>query len=298
MSFQAFLKEIEKGLSSPVYLLYASDPFLHREAIGEIKKLVPHEEREFNLHIFDFSAGADEKTSFEQILDVANTAPFFAKRRFVISLGNLQKLSKNDLKRLDTYVSNPSPYSVFVLCHEGIFKKEMRERFRNLKVLSIDIREADIPSWIKHRGKLKGLEISDDVADYLLGTIGLDLGLLSAEIEKISFLGKQKVCVDDISEIIEGEGFYTPFDLVEALEEKNTEKVFRIYKALRQTTEIYNIIGILNWLYGRYLSLKRRQRGDEYFLKVFEILNRADIDIKSSGRDFPMEYLLVKLLRL
>lgn len=298
MSFQAFLKEIEKGLSSPVYLLYASDPFLHREAIGEIKKLVPHEEREFNFHVFDFSAGADEKTSFEQILDVSNTAPFFAKRRFVVSLGNLQKLSKNDLRRLDAYVSNPAPYSVLVLFHEGIFKKDMRERFRGLKILSIDIKEADIPSWIKYRGRLKGLEISDDVADYLLGTVGPDLGLLSAEIEKISFLGKQKVCVDDISEIIEGEGFYTPFDLVEALEEKNTERVFRIYKALRQTTETYNIIGILNWLYGRYLSLKRKQRGDEYFLKVFEILNRADIDIKSSGRDFPMEYLLVKLLRL
>lgn len=298
MSFHAFLKEIEKGLPSPVYLLSASDPFLHREAIVEIKKLVPNEEREFNLHIFDFSIGADEKTSFEQVLDVANTVPFFAKRRFVVSLGNLQKLSRNDLKRLDAYVSNPSPYSVFVLCHEGIFKKEMRERFRGVKIMSIDIREADIPSWLKYRGRLKGLEISDDVADYLLGTIGLDFGLLSAEIEKISFLGKQKVCVDDISDIIQGEGFYTPFDLVEALEEKNTERVFRIYKALRQTTETYNIIGILNWLYGRHLLLKRKQRGDEYFSKVFEILNRVDIDIKSSGRDFPMEYLLVKLLRL
>ena len=28
-----------------------------------------------------------------------------------------------------------------------------------------------------------------------------------------------------------------------------------------------------------------------------ELLNKADIDIKSSGRNFPMEYLLVKLLR-
>lgn len=298
MSFHAFLKDIQKGLPLPLYLLSASDPFLHREAIAEIKKLVLHEEREFNLHIFDFSTVGDDKTPFGQVLDVANTVPFFAKRRFLVFLGNLQKLSKNDLKRLDVYVSNPAPYAVFVLCHEGILKKDMKERFRGLKIMSIDIREADIPSWIKYRGRLKGLEISDDVVDYLLGTIGTDLGLLSAEIEKLSFLGKQKVCVDDISEIIEGEGLYTPFDLVEALEKKNTEKVFSIYKALRQTTETYSIIGILNWLYGRRLSLTRKQKGDKYFLNVFEILNKADIDIKSSGRDFPMEYLLVKLLRL
>jgi DNA polymerase III delta subunit len=298
MSFQTFLNEIEKGLPSLGYLFHASDTFLNREAISAVKKLIPEEEREFNFHIFDFSRETDEKTAFEQIFDVADTVPFFGKRKFVVFLGNLQGLSKKDLKRLDSYISNPAPYSVLVIFHEGVLKKEMRERFKCLKIISLDIREAEIPSWIRHRAKLKGLEISDDVADYLLGLKGPDLGLLSAEIEKISLLGKQKVSVDDISEIIEGGGFYTPFDLVQAIEGKNTEKVFRIYKALRETTENYSLIGILNWLYGRKLPARNRQKGNEYLLKVFEALNTADIDIKSSGRNFPMEYLLVRLLRL
>jgi DNA polymerase III delta subunit len=298
MSFQAFLNEIEKGLSSPVYLLHASDTFLNREAIRAVKKLVPEEEREFNLHIFDFSQEADEKTPFEQMFDAANTAPFFGKRKFIVFLGNLQGLSKKDLKRLDSYITNPAPYSILLIFHEGALKKEMKERFRVLKIISLDIRETEIPSWIRHRAKLKGFEISDDVADYLLGLKGPDLGLLSAEIEKISLLGKQRVSVEDISEIIEGGGFYTPFDLVEALEEKDAQRVFKIYKALRETTEKYSLIGILNWLYARKLSAHSRHRGNEYLLKVFETLNTADVDIKSSGRDFPMEYLLVRLLRL
>ena len=298
MSFQAFLNEIEKGLPSLIYLLHASDTFLNREAIRAVKKLIPEEEKEFNFHIFDFSKETDEKTSFEQIFDVADTAPFFGKRKFVIFLGNLQGLSRKDLKRLDSYISDPAPFSVLVIFHEGLLKREMRERFKRLKIISLDIREAEIPSWIRHRAKLKGLEISDDVADYLLGLKGPDLGLLSAEIEKISLLGKQKVSVDDISEIIEGGGFYTPFDLVQAIEAKNAEKVFRVYKTLRKTTENYSLIGILNWLYGRKFPPRGIQKGNEYLLKVFETLNAADIDIKSSGRDFPMEYLLVRLLRL
>jgi DNA polymerase-3 subunit delta len=297
MSFQTFLNEIEKGLPSLVYLLHASDTFLNREAIRSVKKLIPAEEREFNLHIFDFSRETDEKTSFEQIFDVADTAPFFGKRKFVVFLGNLHGLSRKDLKRLDSYISNPASFSVLMIFHEGVLKKEMRERFKCLKIISLDIREAEIPSWIQHRAKLKGLEISDDIADYLLGLKGPDLGLLSAEIEKISFLGKQKVNVNDISEIIEGGGFYTPFDLVKAIEEKNAEKVFRIYKSLRKKTENYSLIGILNWLYSRKFPPHSRQRGNEYLLKVFETLNTADIDIKSSGREFPMEYLLIRLLR-
>jgi len=298
MGFQAFLNEIEKGLPSLVYLFHASDTFLNREAIKVIRELVPQGEREFNLHIFDFSREADEKTPFEQLFDTANTVPFFGKRRFVIWSGNLKGLSKKDMKKFESYFSNPAPYSVLLLFHEGVLKKEMRESFNGVEIISLDIREAEIPSWIRHRAKLKGLEVSDDVAGYLLGLKGPDLGLLSSEIEKISLLGKQRVGVDDISEIIEGGGFYTPFDLVEALEEKNAEKVFRIYKVLKETTESYSLIGILNWLYGRKLPAGGRTRGNKYFLKIFEILNRADIDIKSSGRDFPLEYLLVKLLRI
>lgn len=297
MSYHEFLQELKKGLPAPFYLLYASDPFILREAITEVKKLVPFEQREFNFHLYDLTS-PEEKSSLQQIIDVANTAPFFSNRRFVIFTGNIQKFSKNDLKKLDSYVSNPAHYTVFVLCHEGVLRKENREKFKGLKVISIDIRETDIPSWVKYRAKMKGFEISDDAVDYLLGTVGPDLGLLSSEIGKLSLLGNKKLSVDDISGIIEGESFYTPFNLVEALEQKDTKRVFRIYKTLRHTTEAYNIIGILNWLYGRLMSMNRRQKSDENILKAFEVLHDADKDIKSSGRDFPTEYLLIRLLRL
>ena len=298
MSFQAFLDEIKKDLPSSVYLLHSSDPFILREALGAIKRFIPEEERDFNLAVFDFLLEADEKTSFENMLDVAHTFPFFGKRRFIVYLGNLQRLSKKDLKRLETYVLDPVPSSVFAILHEGNLKKETREKFRTVKAFSLTIGEGEIPSWIKHRARMRGIEITDDIAEYLLGSIGPDLGLLSAEIEKITLLGKQRVSVDDIHEIIGGEGFYSPFDLVEALEGKNTEKVFRVYKALKETTENYSLIGVLNWLYSRKLSMIRGQKKDKYFHRVFEILNKADIYIKTSGRDYPIEHLLIKLLRL
>lgn len=298
MSFQTFFHEIEKGLPSAVYLLYSSEPFFQREAIEAVKRLVPDEERDFNLHIFDISLLKEENLSFEQVLDVANTISFLRKRKFVVISGNLQKLSKKDVEKLDAYILNPSPASVFVILHDGILKKEMRERFSTLKPVSLDIRESEIPYWIKQRVRMKGLEISDEIADYLIGLIGPDLGLLSAEIEKISLLGEKMIDVDDISDIIAGGRIYSTFDLVNALREKDAERVFRIYKTLGETAEDYSLIGALNWQYGRDLLSGDRPKRNEYFLRLFELLNRADIDIKSSGRTFPMEYFLVKLLRL
>jgi DNA polymerase-3 subunit delta len=298
MSFQVFLHELEKGLPLPVYLFYGSEPFLHEEAIQAIKGLIPVGERDFNLNIFDLSLSVEETIPFDQILDVANTFSFFGKRRFIVLKGNLQKLSKKALKSLETYISNPSTGSVFVILHEGVFKKEMREKFRKLKPVSLDIRESEIPYWIKQRAVMKGIEISNEAADYLIGFIGPDLGLLSAEIGKISLLGKKRIDVDDISDIIAGGRLYSIFDLTDALKEKDTVKVFKIYKALKDAAEDYSLIGALNWQYGRNLLSAGRPKGNEYLFRLFELLNMADIDIKSSGRTFPMEYLLIKLLRL
>lgn len=128
MSFQTFLKEIEKDLPAPVYILYASDTFLHSEAIEAIKRLVPETERDFNFHIFDLLLSGEENLTFEKILDVVNTVSFFGGKRFTVFIGNLQKLSKKDIERLNAYISNPAPRSVFVILHNGILSKEARER--------------------------------------------------------------------------------------------------------------------------------------------------------------------------
>lgn len=298
MSFRVFLQEIEKGLPLPVYLLYASEPFFHREAIEAIRKLIPEEERDFNLHIFDLSLSKEENQSFEMVLNVVNTVSFFGSRRLTVLVGNLQKLSKKDLEKLDDYLSAPALGSTFMILHEGSLKKEMRERFRSVKPISLDLRETEIPYWIKQRAGMKGIDISDEAADYLIGLIGPDMGLLSGEIEKISLLGKKRVVVDDISDIVAGGRIYSIFDLVDALREKDAKKVFSIYKTLRETADDYSLIGALNWQYGRNLFSGGGLIKNEYFFKIFELLNKVDIDIKSSGRTFPMEYLLVKLLRL
>jgi DNA polymerase-3 subunit delta len=297
MSFQGFIDQIEKGLPFPVYLLHASDPFLHREAIGFIKGVVPEEERDFNLHIFDLALFKEEDLSFESVLEVLHTVSFFGSRRVTALMGNLQKISKKDLHKLDEYLLNPAPDSVFIMLHEGTLKKDMRERFKRSHPISLDIREGEIPFWIKQRATMRGVEISPEAVDYLIGIIGPDLGLLSAEIEKVSLLGQKRIDVRDISEIIEGGRLYSSFDLVDALKERDVEEVFKIYKTLREVADDYGLIGALNWHYGRSM-LAGNRKNVSYLYRVFALLHNADKDIKSSGRTFPMEYLLAKLLRL
>ncbi len=297
MSIKNFLQEIEKGLTSSIYLLYANDQYLLKEAALAVKRTIPESERDFSFNIFDIDS-TDEIPAFEQIIDVINTIPFFGQRRVVI-LENFQKLSKKDFKKLEIYMANPSTRTVLIMLHNGIPKKEQRERLKGVKIISLDIREQELPFWIKQKAKQRGVEISDEAIEYLIGVIGPDIGLLSSEIEKFTLLENAKVSTNDIAEIVKGSGDYDVFDLVEALKRKDSEKVFRIYRALSETQESYSLLGALNWQYGRMFTYsKDKGPAMDYYHRAFELLNKADIEIKSSGGVFPMEYLLVRLLQL
>lgn len=295
MSYRNFLDEIKKDLPSPAYLLAASDPFLHTEAESLIKDLVPVPERDFNFQVFDLISS--DAVAFDQVLDVLNTMPFFSGRKFVV-VENFQKLLKKDLKKLGQYLEKPSQSSVLILLNAGAAKKETKDVLKNLKSITLDISEREIHSWLKVKAGAKGIGLTDSAADYLLGTIGPDLGLLSSELDKCTLVGKPTVDREDIIEITEGKRTYNAFALVDAIRARDTDLAFKIYRVLRDTEEPYSLIGALNWQYARSFAGKNTPEDKKYYYKVFSLLNRADVDIKSSGGPYPVELLLVKLLRL
>ncbi|MBI5847984.1 MAG: DNA polymerase III subunit delta [Nitrospirae bacterium] len=296
MSYKNLVDEIKKGLPSPCYLFNASDRFLHAEAVSLIKGLIPHEELDFNFQSFDMLSSEQEKTAFDQILDVLNTVPFFGGRKYVV-IENAHKIVKKDLKKLETYLQGPSGSSVLVLLYEGSLKKDAKESFRGVKQISLDIREGDMPAWIAEKARLKGLKLSGDAAQYLLAVIGPDLGMLSTEIEKLTLVGKPEIEKGDIAEIIEGKRIFGAFDLINAIRNRDKEKVFRIYSILRETEEPYALLGALNWQYAQMSGGKNSPKERNYLYEVFRLLNSADLGIKTGGF-YPFELLLVKLLKL
>lgn len=294
MSYRDFLQEKKKGFTAPAYILASSDPFLHAEATASVKGLVPAAELDFNFHVFDMLGGGS--ASIEQVLDVLNTVPFFSGRKFVV-VENAQKLLKKDLGKLSQYLAVPSESAVLVLLYAGQVKKEAKDSLKAARQITLDISERDMPAWVKERARAKGISLSDRAADYLLGTIGPDLGLLASEIDKCVLMDKAEVDVDDLMEVVESKRKFNAFALIDAIRAKDKEQVFRIFRVLRETEEPYALLGALNWQYARSFSESKSDRDREYFFKVFTMLKDADLEVKSSGGAFPLELLLVRLMQ-
>jgi len=294
MSIKHFIQEIEKGLKARVYFLYAEDPYLLKEASIMAEGIVPEGERDFSVNLFDLD-GIDDVPPFEQIMDAVNTIPFMGQQKVVI-IENIQELAKKDMEHLERYTANPSPYSILILLHRGSPKAQFKELMKKAKATPLDVRPQELPLWIKEKALRKGFEITNEAVEYLLGIIGPDIGLLSSELEKVTLMGKSRIDTVDIMDIVRGSNDYDVFDLVNALKDRDTQKVFKVAKTLQETQESYGLLGAINWHYSRMFF---RDKGrTAYYDKVFELLNEADVRIKTSGGTFPLEYLLVRLLRI
>ncbi|GMT46754.1 MAG: DNA polymerase III subunit delta [bacterium] len=293
MSQKQFLKEIENNLPSPVYYLYAKDTFLLKNAVDRIRGLVPEERREFNVMVYDIDSAPPVYT----IIDVLNTPGFFGEKKIVI-VRNMQTMKKKESKVLFSYLDNPSLGSVFVMLSLKPPDKVMKEKFKGkVKVFSLDMKAQEIKAWLTELARQRGVEITSDAIGLLMATSGSDMGVLYEETEKASLLGRSRVDVNDISELIHGSASYSVFTLVDALVTKDRTRVFKIYSAMRDNLDPFAVLGAINWKYSE-LSKRTSGRRKGYFSEVFKCLSEADRRLKTSGGEYPVEELFIRLLQI
>ncbi|MGO9612009.1 MAG: DNA polymerase III subunit delta [Dissulfurispiraceae bacterium] len=298
MSQKQFQTELRKNLPSPLYMLHSTENFLLYEALSLIKEQL-HGGDVFNFEVFDVES-SDTRVSIEDMLNSLNTLPLMSQRRTVI-IRNIQKLAKKDIKKLEVYLDNPSGTSLLVMLIEGRAPKLFDDRsVKNLVAISLNIRELDMPWWVKEKGKNKGLTFTAGAVEYLINSVGIDPGLLHAEIEKFSSWGKNIIDIPDVKAMVYAGIEYTGFDLFDALMKRDASEVFRIFEHVSRTLAPQMLLGALNWKY-EIMSRKSFEDGkDEQHqgsYEIFRLLHEADASIKRS-RSYVMEDLLIKLLHL
>ncbi len=305
-------REFEKGLPGSLYYLWGEESCFLEEALTRfIDIVVGSAPRDFNCDVFDSSSEP------QAILDAAATLPFMAKRRLVV-LREFHLLTAPFIKKLSPCLREPSEST----CMAIFSRKAPRASLKfNWKVYSLNIKERDIPAWLKHAAAKKGIRLTDDAVDCLTEFVGYDIGLLMMEIEKLALSGKGIIRGEDI---VQGTGMmrdYTPFDLVDALITGQRSRAFRILKTIFAGSgmEAPLVLGTLNWHYRQfyYLWLNRGKRPakmrektykalvkhlpaftEEDFYRIFRDLHEADTVIKTSARPgLVLEVLLIRLLQ-
>jgi len=309
---KTLLKEIEKGLPGPVYYLWSEESLFLEDSLARcIETVIDPVNADFNYDVFYPSSDPQE------ILDAASTLPFMTQRRLVV-IRDFNQFKAPAVKALTPYFDDPSESTCMIILSQKAPKKALK--FKG-KTFPLNIREHDIPAWLKQTAARKNVKLTNDAVDSLIEFVGYDIGLLMMEVEKLALSGSGTITGKDIVSSTSMMRTFTPFDLLDSLISGQKTRSFRILKTMfsGSSMEAPIILGTLNWHYKQFYSLwlnngkrpaKMREKTfsslkshlpsfrQRHFLHIFQSLHEADLGIKTSGRpELEIEVLLIKLLQ-
>ncbi|AEH47158.1 DNA polymerase III subunit delta [Parageobacillus thermoglucosidasius] len=327
--------KIKSRRLSPLYLLYGTESFLLTETYELlIRTVLTEEEREFNVSVYDC-----EETPVQAALEDAETFPFLGEKRVIIVknpyffTAEKEKEITHDLKKLESYITSPSPFSIVVFV--GAYEK-LDERKKITKLMkehaevfiANPLAEKELREWMMERVRQNGAMMEENAVDALLQTAGTNLMTLANELDKLAlFVGpggmiRQETVENLVSRTLE----QNVFVLVEKVTKRQIAEALQVfYDLLENNEEPLKILALLanqfrllyqvKWLaakgYGQQqiasilkvhpfrIKLAMGQAAlfsEEELMKAIQQIAEADYEMKSGAMDrqLIMELLLMK----
>lgn len=231
-------EDIRTGNFKQIYLLYGEEGYLKKQYRDKLKHALT--ESEGGMSMGGMGGGSDMNfTAFEgkdinpkEVIDLAETLPFFADRR-VILIEN-SGFFKNSCEDLAEYLTEPAPTTCFLFVED-----EVDKRSKMYKTVKKDGRivefatqsEELITRWILSRLKKEGKNITGSVMQLFLSKTGTDMGNIDRELEKLICytLDKDVIEAEDVEAIATEQTTNKIFDMVNAIAEHNQTRALDLY---------------------------------------------------------------------
>jgi len=189
-----WLRDAVRQPVRPLYAVFGSDHYLIRESIGAIvRSAFPGADDEPAISRF----GAQAKLA--DVLDELFTLPFFGKRRLVV-VDEADPFVTRYRKELEAYTEKPSTTGLLVLqVKQWTASTNLAKRVEKMG-LAIECnplpekQAAKLTSWLSQYAKSRcGVQLDSPAANLLVELVGPEIGILAAEIEKLSvYVGEAK----------------------------------------------------------------------------------------------------------
>lgn len=232
-------EDIKTGNFKQIYLLYGTEGYLKKQYRDKLKKaLTAADDASAMGGMFsmdsnmNFNAFEGKDINPKEIIDLAETLPFFAERR-VILIEN-SGFFKNACEDLAEYLPQvaPSTHIIFV-------EEEADKRSKMYKTVKKDGRivefatqsEELITRWILSRLKKEGKNITGSVLQLFLSKTGTDMGNIDRELEKLICytLDKNVIEAKDVEAIATEQTTNKIFEMVNAIAEHNQRRALDLY---------------------------------------------------------------------
>lgn len=249
------MEDIKNGQFKKVYLLTGEEVYLRNQYKKRLRNALLDPEDTMNASAFE-GKGINPR----EIIDLAETMPFFAERRVILIEDS--GFAKNACPELAEYIPGIPESTCLILVESEVDKRG--KLYKNIKNVGriVEFKRQDertLARWVLGTLKKEGKNITEETMHVFLGRTGSDMENIEKELEKLLCytLGRDIITAADVEAVCTEQTENRIFDMVQAITEKDQRKALDLYADLLAMKEPpMRILFLITRQFNQLLQLK------------------------------------------
>lgn len=220
-------EDIKNGVFKNSYLLCGEEAYLRTQYKNRLKQALSSPDDTMNVSHFE-----GKGINPNEIIDLAETLPFFAERRLILIENS--GFFKNKCDELADYLPSMPDTTCLLFVETEVDKrnrlyKAVKTHGRIVEFQTQD--ERTLMKWILGNLKKENKKITEATLHLFLERTGTDMEHISMELEKLLTFtqGRDIITSEDIDEICTVQTTSQVFDMIRAIAEKNQKQALALY---------------------------------------------------------------------
>lgn len=219
--------DIKAGSFQPVYLLYGEESYLKRQYGQKLRQALAGVDDTMNVSFYE-----GKNINPGEIVDLAETLPFFAERRLIM-LEN-SGVFKSSSEELADYMKHVAETTCFVFVEEEVDKRgKMYKAVKNVGRAVEFSRQTEevLTRWILARLGREKKKITRQVLQLFLEKTGSDMEYIDKELEKLFCytLGREVISAEDVEVVCVAQTTGKIFEMVDKIAGKQQKQALELY---------------------------------------------------------------------
>ena len=224
---QRINNDIKSGKFQPVYLLCGEERYLRRQYKDKLKSALCAPDDNMNNHYYE-----GKSVPVGEIIDLAETLPFFAERR-VIFIEN-SGLFKSGGEQMAEYLNSQNDTTVFIFVESEVDKRSKLYKAvsNNGSVIEFTAQDENtLKRWVAGILGREGKKITESTVQLFLTKTGTDMENIYMELEKLICycIDKEVVTAEDVEAVCTVRISNHIFEMVDAIADKRSKDALQLY---------------------------------------------------------------------
>lgn len=220
-------EDLKTGNFKQIYLLYGEEGYLKKQYKERFVKAMLPEGDTMNYACYE-----GKSTDVKEVIDLAETMPFFAERRLIVFENT--GFFKSAGSELADYIKDMPGTTYFIFVENEVDKRSRLYKAVKAKGHIVELSTQDegtLKRWIQGivRGEKK--QMSDSAILYFLGKVGTDMENIRKELEKLICyaLDRDTITKEDVDAVCVTQITNHIFDMVNAVADKDQRRALDLY---------------------------------------------------------------------